>query len=239
MTDQYSERFDHGDIVVDREDDDPNEAVVVNAPDETAANWYVQGRGTLADDNPDYPADDPVVIVVFRDDLSEHRPTYAGYRPLPIASLNGEVPWYAFPESRLERVDSLVTTETLPVDQLHASPYHSRTFDEADNREFIATIAERGRPESPPLVRPVDDGYEIINGHKRTWASYVAGVSAIPCLVAELDDDVAAREWARQHLDAYDDEQTERAMNTLRTRFGADAPAIAGRARADGGDTDA
>lgn len=59
----------HGDVVVDRDRGD-DRAVVVSRPSATADDWYVPERGNLADDNPDYPADDRVNCVVYQDTLS-------------------------------------------------------------------------------------------------------------------------------------------------------------------------
>jgi len=238
MTDGYSERFDHGDVVLDREGNDPDEAVVVNTPATPAEEWEVRyDERTVADDNPDYPADDPVVIVVYRDTLVEDQPHYCGVKPIPISTLNEDgVQWYAFPESRLEYVGRMTQTREIPLDQLDPSPYHSRNFSVDENRDYIDRIADRGYPKPEPLVRVLDDGFEIVNGHKRTWASHVAGLETIPCRTVRLDDEDAARAWANRHLDGYDGEQLDRAVEKLRTRWGDATADIAGVARADGGE---
>lgn len=44
----------------------------------------------------------------------------------------------------------------------------------------------------PVLVRPKEDGtYEMISGHRRKFASQLAGNETIPCIVRELSDDEA------------------------------------------------
>ena len=44
----------------------------------------------------------------------------------------------------------------------------------------------------PAIVRPREDGgYEIIAGHRRRHGSELAGLSAMPCIVRQMDDDTA------------------------------------------------
>jgi hypothetical protein len=106
-----SDRFRPGDLVVDVEDGDPDadEAVVVNLPPVAARDWdaYTTPDGdtvTVADDNPGYSADAPVVVVAFADELADARPEYDGGGPLALASLTDDVMVYGFPEARLDRV---------------------------------------------------------------------------------------------------------------------------------------
>lgn len=99
-------RLSIGDTVVDSEDDDPDGALVVNLPPVACDDWGVD-RGddedrTVADDNPSYPADAPVVVVAFRSDLSESHPEYEGEVPLDLPA---ECKTYAFPAPRLDLVD--------------------------------------------------------------------------------------------------------------------------------------
>lgn len=58
--------FEVGDRVVDRDADDPSPAQVVGLPDESAKNTVIEKLDqTVAEVNPDYPADDPVVAIKF------------------------------------------------------------------------------------------------------------------------------------------------------------------------------
>jgi len=43
----------------------------------------------------------------------------------------------------------------------------------------------------PAIVRPKDDGYQMIAGHRRKEASKMAGIDTIPCLVRNYTDDEA------------------------------------------------
>ena len=60
--------WNHGDVVQDREDDDPDPAIVVNTPGAPANEWDVPRLGkTVAEDNPEYPPDAEIVTVVYEE----------------------------------------------------------------------------------------------------------------------------------------------------------------------------
>ncbi len=81
---------------------------------------------------------------------------------------------------------------TVPIDQLTSSPYQPRRhFDETKMEELSDSIRLRGVLQ-PLLVRPKDDGWEIIAGERRWRAAQMAGLHDIPVLVRNLSDDEAA-----------------------------------------------
>jgi len=102
------QEFAAGEVVHDRDDDEPNDAVVVNVPPLPASEWDVRALDkTLAEANLDYPADAQTVIVVFCETLAEYFETTDTTgeleSQLPIAALaNEQVQFYAFPAPRLE-----------------------------------------------------------------------------------------------------------------------------------------
>ncbi|MFY4815024.1 hypothetical protein ACOJIV_20365 [Haloarcula sp. AONF1] len=98
-----ADRFDVGDTVLDREDNDPNSATVINCPPVSCDAWDV-GEETVADHNPEYDADADVIVVAFDEDLDEAKPEYTGDEPLPLAEI--DVPTYAFPPGRLVNLDA-------------------------------------------------------------------------------------------------------------------------------------
>jgi hypothetical protein len=105
--------LDAGTVVVDREADrrDRDEAVVVNTPPVAAVAWEI-GDETVAEypGNEAYPADDPVVCVVYREAFDRRgRDPDSVDDQLPLADL--ELPHYAFPASRLRVVESRESTE--------------------------------------------------------------------------------------------------------------------------------
>lgn len=100
---------DLGALVVDTDADEPNVGVVTNRPPVACEEWTVYRDGddavTVADDNPGYDPEADVVVVVFRDDLREAHPDFAGENPLPVAETARKT--YAFPPGRLEAVGRL------------------------------------------------------------------------------------------------------------------------------------
>jgi ParB family chromosome partitioning protein len=216
----------HGTVVTDTEDPDPRKLVVVNTPGLSIEEWDATPGTTVADKNPGHDPGEEVVIAAPKAEIHEEFPYYTGGVPLHLSRINQtEIDHTGYPRSRLSPVRQLPPT-TLPLQDVRPSPFHVRTFDAADNTEFIESIKERGRPATAPLVRPVEGGFEIINGHKRIWASHAAGLTAVPCRCAYVDDRQAAERWARAHLPGYNDEQQQAAVARIRDEFGDDADAI-------------
>ncbi len=87
----------------------------------------------------------------------------------------------------------------LDVSQLQAGRYQPRTrMDEGGLNELAASIKSQGIMQ-PILVRPVgrdvlggQTKYEIIAGERRFRAAQIAGLSQVPVLVREVDDQTAA-----------------------------------------------
>ncbi|MEO0279336.1 MAG: ParB/RepB/Spo0J family partition protein [candidate division WOR-3 bacterium] len=58
-------------------------------------------------------------------------------------------------------------------------------------KDLVESIKEKGIIE-PVIVRPINEGYEIIAGHRRFLAAKEAGLMEIPCIVKEVSDTEAA-----------------------------------------------
>ena len=56
--------------------------------------------------------------------------------------------------------------------------------------DLIESIKENGII-TPVLVRPLDDGYEMVSGHRRMFAAQSCGVQTIPAIIREMNDDEA------------------------------------------------
>lgn len=67
-------------------------------------------------------------------------------------------------------------------------PYQVR--DDESMLELVESIKERGLIQ-PVLVRSVEDGYEMVSGHRRKRAFELAGIETIPARVKELTRDEA------------------------------------------------
>jgi ParB family chromosome partitioning protein len=81
--------------------------------------------------------------------------------------------------------------EELLVDTIRPNRYQPRgQFDEEALGALADSIREVGVLQ-PVLVRPVDDGYELIAGERRWRAARRVGLQRIPALVRETDDAAA------------------------------------------------
>lgn len=80
----------------------------------------------------------------------------------------------------------------LPLSELHDFPNHPfKVRDDEAMQETAESIRQYGVL-VPAIVRPREDGgYEIVAGHRRKHGSELAGLSAMPCIVRQMDDDTA------------------------------------------------
>lgn len=80
----------------------------------------------------------------------------------------------------------------LPLSELHDFPNHPfKVRDDEAMQETAESIRQYGVL-VPAIVRPREDGgYEIIAGHRRRHGSELAGLSTMPCIVRQMDDDTA------------------------------------------------
>ena len=80
----------------------------------------------------------------------------------------------------------------LPLSELHDFPNHPfKVRDDEAMQETTESIRQYGVL-VPAIVRPREGGgYEIIAGHRRRHGSELAGLSAMPCIVRQMDDDTA------------------------------------------------
>jgi hypothetical protein len=99
-----------GDSVIDTEDDDPDEALVIKRyQDQTIDDWEYDtesGTRTAADDNPDYPADEQLVVVAFEWALANAVGDPQDLDPVSLVDtvVEHDIPQYGFPESRLRQI---------------------------------------------------------------------------------------------------------------------------------------
>ena len=89
-------------------------------------------------------------------------------------------------ESQLERV------QKIPINEL--VPFRNHPFKVVDDEAMLRTtesIAQFGVL-TPLIARPLEDGgYEIISGHRRAHAAEAAGLTEVPVIVRDMDDDAA------------------------------------------------
>jgi ParB family chromosome partitioning protein len=91
-----------------------------------------------------------------------------------------------------DNVGRSVGVRVIPVDNIESNPNQPRTiFDTDALNELAASIREHGVLQ-PILVRPLGQNrYQLVAGERRWRASKEAGLTTIPALVEELDDDTA------------------------------------------------
>lgn len=68
-------------------------------------------------------------------------------------------------------------------------PYRVRNDD--ITQDLVRDIEKTGRIETPVIVRPVPEGYEMISGHRRKLACSLAGLDTMPVIVRSMTDDEA------------------------------------------------
>lgn len=90
------------------------------------------------------------------------------------------------------QADTQERVQSLPLDKMEPFPNHPfKVIDDDKMLETVESIKERGVL-VPILVRPKNDGnFEIVSGHRRHHASQLAGLTEIPAIVREMDDDTA------------------------------------------------
>jgi ParB family chromosome partitioning protein len=89
----------------------------------------------------------------------------------------------------------------LPIDVISPNPRQPRQdFDEGALDELIHSIREIGLLQ-PIVVRPTGpQNYELIMGERRLRASRAAGLTTIPAIVRETDDDAMLRDALLENL---------------------------------------
>ena len=92
-------------------------------------------------------------------------------------------------EKRQETGEQVVM---IPVNQIHEFKNHPfKVLDDEDMRKTVDSIREYGVL-VPVIIRPDGNGeYEMISGHRRRYASIMAGKKEFPAIIREMDDDTA------------------------------------------------
>ena len=81
---------------------------------------------------------------------------------------------------------------SLPIDQIHPSPFQARkSFDEQELTALAQSIRENGLLQ-PVTVRKVAEGYELVAGERRLRACQLAKMTTIPAILYSYADDRTA-----------------------------------------------
>ncbi|MDD4368849.1 ParB/RepB/Spo0J family partition protein [Caproicibacterium sp. BJN0003] len=105
-------------------------------------------------------------------------------------SLNSYDDIFSTEETRED--EKLEKVTDMPLSELHPFPDHPfQVRDDDAMKETVESIKEYGVL-VPVIVRPrADGGYELISGHRRKHACELAGLSTMPVIIRDLDDDAA------------------------------------------------
>ena len=84
------------------------------------------------------------------------------------------------------------TVTSVPLNELHTFKGHPfRVLDDEKMQETVESVKQYGVL-MPGIVRPYPaGGYEVIAGHRRWRACELAGLTEMPVIIRELDDDTA------------------------------------------------
>ena len=161
-----------GETVLDRDDPDADPAIVVNTPSAPAEEWIIPRIDkTVAKDNPDYPTDAAVAVVVYEDDLDRTFPEWGHDQPIAMTDLNNaHVDHYSFPAPRLER------------DHSNRSTAETTTNGTTEGD----TNAERGTSEHEDEGEADTVEDDIATPRGKTGADTTAPSNALPELSPEL-----------------------------------------------------
>jgi len=92
------------------------------------------------------------------------------------------------------------TFAELPVGSIRPNPKQPRSvFDEDALDELVGSIREIGVLQ-PVVVRPAEDGYELIMGERRWRATQAAGLETIPAIVRRTEDSDLLRDALLENL---------------------------------------
>lgn len=91
-----------------------------------------------------------------------------------------------------DRKDTGEHVVMLPLEVIHPFKNHPfRIVNDEEMQKTAASIREHGVL-VPAIVRPLENGgYEMISGHRRRYASMLAGKETMPVIIREMDDDTA------------------------------------------------
>jgi len=107
------------------------------------------------------------------------------------------------------------TITTIPVSQIRPNKYNPNGMSDEEYAEYVAEVRHLGRPPKPTIVRPVEDGFEIVDGEHGWRAAQEVGLPEIACEVIEADDSVeSGRTHVSGHLRRYPYRRTWRSRDS-------------------------
>jgi hypothetical protein len=87
----------------------------------------------------------------------------------------------------------------IPVSEIRENTYNPNEMDGDNFHELVEEIRHLGRVAKPIVVRPVSDGYEIVDGAHNYRAALAVELPSVPCEVIEVDDFEAMRQTYKRN----------------------------------------
>ena len=84
--------------------------------------------------------------------------------------------------------ESAITLDVSKIKAFQNHPFYVQ--EDARMKELIESIRCNGIL-TPVLVRPTDEGYEMVSGHRRKFAAEYLGMKKIPAIIREMNDEEA------------------------------------------------
>ena len=82
--------------------------------------------------------------------------------------------------------------KTVPVEQIRRGKYQPRIHIRPEALQELADSIKAQGLVQPVVLRPVDEGYELIAGERRWRAAQLAGMHEIPAVIRDIPDQAAA-----------------------------------------------
>ena len=119
----------------------------------------------------------------------------------------------------------------LPLDAIRPNPRQPRTDFAGEGLEALADSIREVGVLQPVVVRPRDDGYELVAGERRLRAARLAGLAVIPAVVREGRDEDSLREALIENIHREDLRPLElaAALQELLDELGATQDSVAER----------
>lgn len=135
------------------------------------------------------------------------------------------------PTSWSEMTPTNESITNLPIHSIKPNPFQPRQQFSGEELEALAESIKMHGLLQPVLVRPKEDGYELVAGERRWRAAQLAGLTEIPAIVRHCSDDellalALIENLQREDLNPLDEAQ---AYRVLMEKFGLTQEAIAER----------
>lgn len=112
----------------------------------------------------------------------------------------------------IQNAPSQTTVSVVDVNKISPNPLNpSKIFKEKELSELTKSIKNQGVLQ-PIKVRPMNNGYEIVDGERRYRASLEVGLTEIPAIICELSDSDAYEQAITENLQRQDVSPLEEAV---------------------------